>query len=108
MDDIVVNDLDKELERLENFGEVIGTAVVNRNGLLISSRLPRDIDERRLSALAATMFQAMETATLNLDNNQIKNITVVYQDYQIIVLEVNEKSILVCLIDINDNLGLIS
>ncbi|MFX0002185.1 MAG: roadblock/LC7 domain-containing protein [Candidatus Hodarchaeota archaeon] len=107
MDNLVINDLNKELERLENFGEVIGSAVVNRNGLLISSRLPRDIDDRKLSALAATMFEAIETASLNLSKNQIKNITIQYQDYQLIILEINDKIILVSLIDFNANLGLI-
>jgi predicted regulator of Ras-like GTPase activity (Roadblock/LC7/MglB family) len=107
MDSAVLNDLNKELERLENFGEIIGSAIVNRNGLLISSRLPRDIDDRKLSALAATMFEAIETASLNLSKNQIKNITVQYQDYQLIILEVNLKTILVSLIDFNANLGLV-
>ncbi|MFX0037869.1 MAG: roadblock/LC7 domain-containing protein [Promethearchaeota archaeon] len=107
MDSAVLNDLNKELERLENFGEIIGSAIVNRNGLLISSRLPRDIDDRKLSALAATMFEAIETASLNLSKNQIKNITVQYQDYQLIILDVNDKTILVSLIDFNANLGLV-
>ncbi len=107
MESSLLADLNKELERLENFGEIIGSAVVNRNGLLISSRLPRDIDDRKLSALAATMFEAVETATSKLKDNQIRNITVEYQDYQLIVLEVNDKIILVSLIDLNANLGLV-
>jgi predicted regulator of Ras-like GTPase activity (Roadblock/LC7/MglB family) len=107
MESSVLTDLNKELERLENFGEIIGSAVVNRNGLLISSRLPRDIDDRKLSALAATMFEAIETATSNLKDNQIRNITIEYQDYQLIVLGINDKIILVSLIDLNANLGLV-
>ena len=63
MNDLIIKNLSKELERLENFDEIIGTALVNRNGLLISSILPRNIDERRFGALAATMFGAVETAT---------------------------------------------
>ncbi len=104
---ILIENINKELQRLEHLGEIIGTAVVNRNGLLISSRLPRDIDDRKLSALAATMFGGIETATLNFENNQIKNVTVEYQNYQLIIVEINEKIILVSLSDINANLGLI-
>jgi len=107
MESSVLTDINKELERLENFGEIIGSAVVNRNGLLISSRLPRDIDDRKLSALAATMFEAIETATSNFNDNQIRNIIAEYQDYQLIVLGVNDKIILVSLIDLNANLGLV-
>lgn len=106
-DNLLIESINKELERLENLGEIIGSAVVNRNGLLISSRLPRDIDDRKLSALAATMFEAIETATSNLKNNQIKNITVEYQDYQLLIVEINDNIILVSLFDLNANLGLV-
>lgn len=106
-DNLLIESINKELERLENLGEIIGSAVVNRNGLLISSRLPRDIDDRKLSALAATMFEAIETATSNLKNNQIKNITVEYQDYQLIIVGINDNVILVSLFDLNANLGLV-
>jgi len=105
--ELVSKNLKEELERLEKFSDILGTALVNRNGLLISSRLPRDIDERRFGALAATMFEAIETATSSLEFNQIKNLTVEYQDYQFIVVEVDPNTILVSLIDLNVDLGLI-
>lgn len=107
MNDLIIKNLSKELERLENFGDIIGTALVNRNGLLISSLLPRNIDERRFGALAVTMFEAIETATSNLKNNQIKNLTVEYQDYQLIIVEIDDKMVIVSLIDIDANLSLI-
>ena len=107
MNDLIIKNLTKELERLENFGEIIGTALVNRNGLLISSVFPRNMDERRFGALAATMFEAIETATSSLKNNQIKNLTVEYQDYQLIVVEIDDRMVIVSLIDIDANLGLI-
>ncbi|MFX0000108.1 MAG: roadblock/LC7 domain-containing protein [Candidatus Hodarchaeota archaeon] len=103
----MIKNIKEELERLENFSEVIGTALVNRNGLLISSRLPRDIDERRFGALAAAMFQATETATSSLGTNQINNITVEYQDYQFIVVDIDDNIIFVSLFDLNVDLGLI-
>ncbi|MFX0036172.1 MAG: roadblock/LC7 domain-containing protein [Candidatus Hermodarchaeota archaeon] len=107
MDNLVLPNLNKELERLENFSEIIGVALVKRNGLLISSRLPRDIDERKFSALAATMFEAIEAASSSLKNHHVNNLTVEYQDYQLIILEVDLNMILVTLIDLNANLGLI-
>jgi len=107
MNDLTVENLNRELERLEKFSDIIGTAIVNRNGLLISSRLPRDIDERRFGALAATMFGAIETASSSLESNKIKNLTVEYQDYQFIVIEVDPNTILVSLFDLNVDLGLI-
>jgi len=107
MNNLTIKNLTKELERLENISEIIGNAIVNRNGLLISSRLPRDIDERRFGALAATMFEAIETATSSFKKNQIKNLTVEYQDYQLIVLGIDDKMVIVSLIEKDTNLGLV-
>jgi predicted regulator of Ras-like GTPase activity (Roadblock/LC7/MglB family) len=107
MNNILTKSLKEELESLENLSEIIGVALVNRNGLLISSRLPRDIEERRFGALSATMFGAIETVTSSLGSNQIRNITVEYQDYQLIIIEVDDNTILVSLFDLNINLGLI-
>jgi predicted regulator of Ras-like GTPase activity (Roadblock/LC7/MglB family) len=107
MNNLLIDRFNKELERLENFSEIIGVAIVKRNGLLISSILPRDIDERKLGALAATMFEAIETAASSLEVNQIKNLTVEYQDYQFIIMEIDHEAILISLIDLDANLGLI-
>ena len=107
MNNIVSKKLKEELERLENFSEIIGTAIVNRNGLLISSRLPRDIDERKLGALSATMYEAIETATSSLEDNKIKNLTVEYQDYQLIIMEIDINTILVGVLAQDVNLGLL-
>jgi predicted regulator of Ras-like GTPase activity (Roadblock/LC7/MglB family) len=107
MNNLVIDNFKKELERLENFGDIIGTAIVNRNGLLICSKLPIDIDERKFSALAATMFEAIETATSTLETAQINNLTVEFKDYQLIVVGADDNIILVILVDLNINLGLI-
>ena len=107
MKDLATESLDKEIDRLISFSDIMGIALVNRNGLLISSRLPRVIDERRFGALAATMFEAIKNAMSNLESNQIKNLTIEYETYQIIVVEVNKNTILVSLIDLNVDLGLI-
>ena len=91
---------------MEESGDIIGSALVNRNGLLISSRLPRDIDERKFCAMAATMFGAIETAASTIGNNLINNLTVEFSDYQLIIVQVDKDMILVSLLNININLGL--
>jgi len=106
-DPVIVKNLNKELERLENFGEIIGSAIVNRNGLLISSRLPREIDGRKLASMAAIMYAGIETATSSFKANELRNLTVDYQDYKLTVITVNDDIILVSLFDIDANLGLI-
>ncbi|MFX1523580.1 MAG: roadblock/LC7 domain-containing protein [Promethearchaeota archaeon] len=106
MKKLEIQSLHRELEKLEEISDNIGTALVNRNGLLISSRLPRDIDERKFCAMAATMFGAIETAASTIGSKIVKNLTVEFSDFQLIIMEVNENMILVSLLNLNTNLGL--
>ncbi|MHA2393196.1 MAG: roadblock/LC7 domain-containing protein [Promethearchaeota archaeon] len=99
--------LNKELEKLESISDIIGTALVNRNGLLITSRLPRDINDMKFGAMAATMFSAIETATSSLESKPVDNLTVEFGDFQLIVVGADEFIILVSLLNLNINLGLI-
>ncbi len=99
-----LNDL---LKNLESISGIIGSCLVKNNGILITSRLPREIDSRKFGALAATMFGSMETATSNLGDN-IYNLTVEFSNNcQLIVLKVSEQMLIVSLMDLNVNLGVI-
>ncbi|MHA2399418.1 MAG: roadblock/LC7 domain-containing protein [Promethearchaeota archaeon] len=107
MDILKSESIHKELDKLEAISEIIGAALVNRNGLLISSRLPRDVDDRKFGAMAATMFIAIETSALTLGKKTVSNLTVEYSEFQLVVLGVNKSMILVSLLKYNSNLGLI-
>ena len=107
MNKLEIQSVSRELEKLEGISDIIGTALVNRNGLLVSSRLPRDIDDRKFCAMAATMFGAIETAASTIGSNIISNLTVEYSDFQLIIMETDEHMILVSLLNTNINLGLI-
>ena len=101
-----IDDITRELDKLELVNGIIGTAIVNRNGLTIISRLPRDIDNRKFGAMAATMFEAMETATSTL-KDIVLNLTVEFDDYQLIVYVLNAEVIFVSLLELNIDLGLV-
>ena len=107
MNSLKIQHLNKELEKLEDLSDIIGTAIVNRNGLLIASRLPRDIDDRKFCAMAATMFGAIETAATTLGSDFVNNLTVEFSEFQLFIMGVDERIILVSLLDLNTNLGLI-
>ena len=108
MDTLKIESLNRELKELETRRGITGSAIVSRNGLLITSRLPRDIDQRKIGAIAATMFGAIETASTALGNNEkIYCLTIELEDYQLIVLNANNDIIFALLIDLNVNLGLI-
>ena len=106
MSDINIEELNKELIKLEDRSEIIGSAIVKRNGLLITSRLPKEIDEREFGALTATIFGAIETAGMSIESKNVNNITVEFNNYQLIALDANNY-IFVSLLDLNVNLGLI-
>ena len=107
MNGIKIQHLNKELDKLEEISDIIGTAIVNRNGLLIASKLPRDIEDRKFCAMAATMFGAIETAASTLGSNSVTNLTVEFNDFQLIIMAADEQTILVSLVNLNANLGLI-
>jgi len=101
-----IDDITRELDKLELVNGIIGTAIVNRNGLTIISRLPRDIDNRKFGAMAATMFEAMETAANTL-KDKVLNLTVEFDDYQLVVYVLNTEIIFVSLLELNIDLGII-
>jgi len=106
MNSIKVGNFSKELDKLILVGGIIGIAIVNRNGLTILSNLPRSFDERKFGAMAATMFGAMETA-ISTFSDKLVNITVEFNDYQLLIFGVDEEVIIVSFVDINLDLGLI-
>ena len=96
----------RELDKLGLMNEIMGTAIVNRNGLILISRLPRHIDNRKFGAMAATMFEAMETAVTTLKDNVV-NLTVEFDEKQLIVYALNKELIFITLLELNIDLGMI-
>ena len=107
MNSVKIQYLNRELEKLEEISDIVGTAIVNRNGLLIASKLPRDIEDRKFCAMAATMFGAIETAASTIGSKFVDNLTVEFNDFQLIIMGADEQLILVSLLNLNTNLGLI-
>lgn len=101
-----IDHITKELDKLELVNGIIGTAIVNRNGLTIISRLPRDIDNRKFGAMAATMFEAMETAAITL-KDEVLNLSVEFDDYQLFVYVLNAEVIFVALLELNIDIGIV-
>ena len=107
MKDFEIENLNKELSILDSVSGIEGTAIVYRNGLLRTSRLPRDIDDRKFGAMVATIYGAMNTAVSTLEKEQIQNLIVEYEDYQVLALNINEQFMLVALVDSDTNYGLV-
>ncbi|MBD3254816.1 MAG: hypothetical protein GF383_06970 [Candidatus Lokiarchaeota archaeon] len=94
------------LQNLDYINGIIGTGVVEKNGLLVTSHLPVDVDKRELAAMTATMFGAMETAVSSLQESKVHNLMVDFDSFKLIVIS-NGNYILTCLVEKDVNLGLI-
>lgn len=101
-----VEELSEELRILEKISGIIGTAIVNRNGLLITSRLPRSIDKRKFGAMASFLYGATETATNSLQSN-VNNLAIQYENSRVIIMDAGKNLILAVLLEINMDLGLL-
>ena len=107
MNSLKDQNLHKELKKLQSISDIIGTALVNRNGLLIASKLPREIDDRKFCGMVATMFGAIETAASTLKSKFVDNLTVEFDDFQLIIMGADDQLILASLLSLDTNLGLI-
>ena len=96
----------KELAKLDLISGICGTAICNRNGLILISRLPRHIDDRKFGAMAATMFEAIGTAITSFED-KVVNLTVEYDEEQLVVFAINRELIFITLLKLNIDLGIV-
>ena len=96
----------KELAKLDLISGICGTAICNRNGLIIISRIPRHIDDRKFGAMAATMFEAIGTAITSFED-KVVNLTVEYDEEQLVIFAINRELILITLLKLNIDLGIV-
>lgn len=95
------------LRELSSVGNVEGTAVVSRDGLLIASDLPKDVDSEIFSSMTATMHGAGETAMQELKRGVCQMCISESEQAQVISLGVNPVFLLVGMAKHGANLGLI-
>lgn len=91
MDPRTINKLNRELHKLLDYmRSMIGALIVDKNGILITSQLPREIEDRELGAIALSMHNSLETAVELLDQEEIAHISVELDDLQLILMKNNE------------------
>lgn len=99
--------LEAILGELGSVGDVEGTAVISRDGLLIASDLPKNVDAEIFSSMTATMHGAGETAIQELKKGVCKMCISESDNSQVITLGVNPVFLLVGMTRSGANLGLI-
>ena len=94
------------LKELRKVGEMQGSAVVSRDGLIIAADLSKDVDEETFAAMSAAMQGAAETAVSELKKGRLNEIIIDSERAKLISLGAGELAILVCLTKREINLGL--
>ncbi len=99
--------LNQILQGLTSTGDIEGAAVITRDGLLIASELTESIDGDTLSAMAATMTGAAETAIQELKKSSPDRIIVESKNTKLITVGAGENAILACIVKPSAKLGIV-
>ena len=94
------------LTELNRSAGVNASAVVSRDGLLMSSVMPEDIDAEAFAAMTATMLGAAETAFSELKKGVAERVIVEGTHAKIIAMGAGPKALIVVLTDPDAPLGL--
>lgn len=99
--------LDEILAGILQVGQIKACGVVSKEGLLIDSRTPPDVDARIFSALCSTIMGAAEAASGQLNTGIVSQISVKTEKGTIVLLPAGSKAILTALTEPEAQLGLI-
>ena len=102
---------EKELKDILNgfkvLGDVVGAAIVRRDGLMICSGLPQEINSRAISAMSAAMVGTGETVSKELAIGEFNQVVVESKKGKLISVGAGEDAIFTALIREEANMGLI-
>jgi hypothetical protein len=100
--------LDAVLAEVMNVGNVDGSVITSREGLLMASRVPPEVDDRIISALFSSVTAAAETALVEMGRGAVNRIVLSAKDGQVIIVPAGPKAVLGTLVRREaPNLGLI-
>ncbi|WP_048190619.1 roadblock/LC7 domain-containing protein [Methanobacterium sp. SMA-27] len=99
--------LDDVLAGLIKVGQIKACGIVSKEGLLINSITPPDVDARIFSALCSTIMGAAEAASGQMITGAVSQISVKTEKGTIVLLPAGIKAILTVLTDPEAQIGLI-
>jgi predicted regulator of Ras-like GTPase activity (Roadblock/LC7/MglB family) len=100
--------LDAILAGMMNAGNVDGSVITSREGLLMASRVPPEVDDRIISSLFSSVAAAAETAFVEMGRGAVDRIVLSAEEGQVIIVPAGPKAVLGALVRRGvPNLGLI-
>ncbi len=100
-------ELEEILHHLERVGDIIGSAIVRRDGLLIASGLPAEVNAKAVAAMAAAIAGTSESSARELKIGEFQQVIVNASTGQYVVLGAGPEAILIALLRKEANLGLV-
>ncbi|HEX54956.1 MAG: roadblock/LC7 domain-containing protein [Candidatus Altiarchaeales archaeon] len=95
------------LEELANVGDIDGSAITTRDGLLVAAKLPSDVNAETFAAMSATMFGAAETAISELRKGKVKRVISEADDCKLVAVDAGPNAAVIALVRPEANLGLV-
>jgi uncharacterized protein len=99
--------LDNVLCSILQVGQIKACAIVSKEGLLINSRTPPDVDARIFSALCSTIMGAAEAASAQMKTGKVNEIALKTEKGTIVLIPSGSKAILTVWTEIDAQIGLI-
>src|SRR5438128_388076 len=93
-----------ELRRLPG---IFGATIARRDGILIAHSLPKNMDPKKIAAMAAAIVGTSEMATIQLSQGRFVRAIVESDHGKLLSLGAGEEALLVALVYDDANLGLV-
>lgn len=100
-------ELENILKELEKIGDILGSAIVRTDGLLIATGLPTEVNSKAVAAMAAAIVGTSETSVKELEIGKFNQVIVNASDGQYVCIKAGEEGILISLARKDANLGLV-
>ena len=99
--DAVLNEFERNVPHVE------ATAVVSTDGLVIASRLPKEVEEDRVGAMGAAILSISTRSGSELERGDMERVLIEGTNGFLLIRSIADVAILVCLVDKEVRLGML-
>jgi predicted regulator of Ras-like GTPase activity (Roadblock/LC7/MglB family) len=104
----ISDQLDTVLNEFErNVPHVQATAVVSTDGLVIASRLPKEVEEDRVGAMGAAILSIINRSGNELERGEMERVLIEGTSGYLLIRSIADVAILVCLVEKDVRLGML-
>lgn len=100
--------LDQVLTKFMQVGQISAAGIVSAEGLLITSVMPPDMNERIVGALCSTIIASAQTASSQMGTGEVAGVNVKTEHGILLLKPAGEKALFFALAEVEAQLGLIT